>query len=68
MTETIQKGVVAWTSETAHVYQCPVCLSPVFTHYEGDVSPERVECLGLPWSGSHVVTWPDAPVEQAVTP
>ena len=43
--ELIPFGRVIWQSETAKTYQCPTCLRPIFSQYEGDESP-TVICHG----------------------
>jgi hypothetical protein len=42
-----------WQSETARTYQCPVCLAPVFTQYEGDEDPV-IDCRR---PDGHLVRW-----------
>lgn len=46
--EFVPRGVVVWQSEQAKTYQCPQCLEPVRTQYEGDraqVTEADIECL-----------------------
>jgi hypothetical protein len=57
-TEFVRDHVLRWTPDTAKIYQCPVCLRPVFTTYEGDEVPTIVH-----EDGGHRVTWPDEPTK-----
>lgn len=43
--DVIPYGRAIWQSNTAKTYQCPFCLRPLFSQYEGDDSP-TVICNG----------------------
>jgi hypothetical protein len=37
--EIVPQDRAVWQSDTAKTYQCPVCLRPIFSQYEGDELP-----------------------------
>ena len=53
--EFIPNDKAIWQSDTAKTYQCPYCLRPIFTQYEGDVAvtEDDIECL----PDGHRVRW-----------
>jgi hypothetical protein len=56
--EIIPGDRVIWQSDKAKTYQCPVCMRPVFSQYEGDDLPAIV-CEGAFGNvmGAHRLTW-----------
>jgi len=52
--EVVPSDRAIWQSDTAKTYQCPVCLRPVFTQYEGNEIPV-ITCGGV--GQPHVVEW-----------
>jgi hypothetical protein len=46
-----------WQSETAKTYQCPICLRPVFSQYEGNDQPTTIICEGFTNGGGHRLQW-----------
>jgi len=53
--EIVPGGRVIWQSDHAKIYQCPFCLRPVFSQYEGDELPTIVCDRGIP--GEHRLRW-----------
>lgn len=52
--EFVPAGRAIWQTNLAKTYRCPYCARPIFTQYEGDDSPTRVECeRGI----GHRVVW-----------
>jgi hypothetical protein len=58
-TEIIPPGVAVFRSENANVYQCPMCLCPLFSTYEGPEVPVIV-CRG-PFE-PHRLEWPSVTI------